>query len=45
MSSEIKLIDDKLYIQIKSVEKIEHGLYKIEFMNGQTFLIKGVPNE
>lgn len=45
MSEEIKHIDNKLYIQIKSIEKIDNGIYKIEFINGQIFLLKGDLNE
>ena len=45
MSEEVKHIDNKLYIQIKSIEKIENEIYKIEFINGQIFLLKGDINE
>lgn len=45
MSKEVKLIDNKIYIQIKSIEKIDDEFYRITFMNGQTYLIKGGSNE
>ena len=45
MNKELKLIDNKLYIKIKSIEKIDGDFYRITFMNGQTFLIKGDKNE
>ena len=38
---EIINISNKLYISIKSIEKIEDKIYKIEFMNGQVFLLRG----
>lgn len=41
MNKKIINIDNKLYIQIKSIEIIKDNIYKIEFMNGQVFLLKG----
>lgn len=45
MDKEIKLIDNKLYMQIKSIEKIDDEFYEITFMNGQIFLLRGISNE
>lgn len=43
-TKEIINIGDKLYIQIKSIEKINDEIYKIIFVNGQTYLMKGGSN-
>ena len=45
MNKEVKLIDYKIYIQIKSIEKIDDEFYEITFMNGQIFLLRGDSNE
>lgn len=45
MNKEVKLIDNKLYIQIESIEKIDDEFYRITFMNGQMCLLKGGSDE
>lgn len=45
MNIEVKFIDNKIYIQIKSIEKIDDEFYRITFMNGQMYIIKGGSNE
>lgn len=39
------IYNNKIYLQIKSIEQIDNDLCKVEFINGQVFMMKGDINE
>lgn len=39
------IYNNRIYLEIKSIEQIEDDLCKVELINGQTFLVKGEIND
>lgn len=39
------IYNNRIYLEIKSIEQIEDDLCKVELINGQVFLVKGEIND